>query len=181
MIPLFKKPFRVSAEWLVVYIIIYHLMYQGIGGWVKISTKSKAIFEKLIEHLVEIEEEKTKVIEEYYYDMSAERLEFEILIENYISKVDKYIKNVKKTKKIDTDCPFVLINSVVEVEDIYSKEVEKFKIVSPFLTTNPLDGDFASYLSPIGKSLLLKKVGDHVLIETPMENIEYVIKSIELD
>ncbi len=180
MVSLFKRPFRVSTEWLVVYIIIYHLMYQGIGRWIKISTKSEAIFERLIEHLVEIEEEKTRVIEEYYYDMSAERLEFELLIEDYISKINRYIKNVRKSKKIDTDCPFVIINSIVEVEDIYSKEVEKFKIVSPFLTTNPLDGDFASYLSPIGKSLLLKKVGDHVLVETPMENIEYAIKSIEL-
>lgn len=112
--------------------------------------------------------------------MSAERLEFEVLIEDYISNIKKYIEKAKDSEKISTDCPFVLIDSIVEVEDINSKEVERFKIVSPFLTTNPLDGDFASYLSPIGKSLLLKKVGAHVLVETPMENIEYVVKSIEL-
>lgn len=141
----------------------------------------KSIYEKLIEHLVEIEEEKNEVIEEYYYDMSAERLEFETLIANYISHIDKYVKKMKKSSKKSTDCPFVIIDSIVEVEDINTNEVEKFKIVSPFLTTNPLDGDYASYLSPIGKSLLLKKVGDHVLVETPMGNIEYEIKSIELD
>ncbi|WIV11861.1 GreA/GreB family elongation factor [Proteiniborus sp. MB09-C3] len=129
---------------------------------------------------MKIEDEKNEVIEEYYYEMSAERLEFETLIANYISHIDKYVKKIKKTNKSSTDCPFVIIDSIVEVEDINSKEREKFKIVSPFLTTNPLDGDFASYLSPIGKSLLLKKVGDHVLVETPMENIEYEIKSIEL-
>lgn len=141
----------------------------------------KSIYEKLIEHLVEIEEEKSQVIEEYYYEMSAERLEFETLIANYISHIDKHVKKMKKSKKKSIDCPFVIIDSIVEVEDINSNEVEKFKIVSPFLTSNPLDGDYASYLSPIGKSLLLKKVGDHVLVETPMGNIEYEIKSIELD
>lgn len=144
------------------------------------STEVKTINEKLIEHLVEIEEEKSQVIEEYYYEMSAERLEFETLMMDYISHIDDYVKKINKTKKVGTDCPFVIIDSIVEVEDINSKEVERFKIVSPFLTTNPLDGDFASYLSPIGKSLLLKKVGDHVFVETPMENIEYEIKSIEL-
>ena len=87
---------------------------------------------------------------------------------------------MKSSDKNRIDCPFVVIDSIVEVEDINSNEIERFKIVSPFFTTNPLDGDFASYLSPIGKSLLLKKVGDHVLIETPMGNIEYEIKSIEL-
>lgn len=102
---------------------------------------------------MEIEEEKTRVIEEYYYDMSAERLEFETLIEYYISNIKKHIRKLKNTRKESTDCPFVIIDSIVEVEDINSKEVERFKIVSPFLATNPLDGDFASYLSPIGKSL----------------------------
>ncbi|MFA5523803.1 MAG: GreA/GreB family elongation factor [Tissierellales bacterium] len=145
------------------------------------TTEVKTIYEKLVGHLVEIEEEKSEVIEEYYYEMSAERLEFETLMIDYVSRIDSYMKDISDSKEIGTDCPFVLIDSIVEVEDISNKEVERFKIVSPFLTTNPLDGDFASYLSPIGKSLLLKKVGDHVLIETPMENIEYVIKSIELD
>ncbi|SCG82106.1 hypothetical protein DW1_0493 [Proteiniborus sp. DW1] len=145
------------------------------------SIEVKTIYEKLIEHLVQIEEEKSEVIEEYYYEMSAERLEFETLIADYISQIYKYVKKMKKSNKKSTNCPFVIIDSIVEVEDINSNEVERFKIVSPFLTTNPLDGDYASYLSPIGKALLLKKVGDHVLVETPMENIEYEIKSIELD
>lgn len=152
----------------------------GDRGCIKISATAKSIYEKLIEHLVEIEEEKARVIEEYYYDMSAERLEFETLIEYYISNIKKHIRKLKNTSKENADCPFVIIDSIVEVEDINSKEVERFKIVSPFLATNPLDGDFASYLSPIGKSLLLKEVGDHVLVETPMENIEYEVKSIEL-
>lgn len=152
----------------------------GNRGCIKINVVSKSVHEKLIEHLIEMEEEKTRVIEEYYYDMSAERLEFETLIEYYISSIENYIKEFKKTDKVDAVCPFVIIDSIVEVEDINTKDVERFKIVSPFSTTNPLDGDSASYLSPIGKSLLLKRIGDHVFVETPVENIEYEIKSIEL-
>lgn len=143
------------------------------------TTETKTIYEKLVEHLVKIEEEKNNVIDEYFYDMSAERIEFEKLIENYISHIEEYLKKIRKSKKADAECPFVTIDSIVEVENINSGEKEKFKIVSPFLVVNPLDGDYASYLSPIGKSLLLKRVGDHVLIETPVENIEYEIKSIE--
>lgn len=144
------------------------------------TTEAKTIYEKLIEHLVKMEEEKNSIIEEYYYDMPSERIEFEIFIENYISYIEDHLKKIKKSKKTYTECPFVTIDSIVEVEDINSGEKEKFKIVSPFSVVNLLDGNYASYISPIGKSLLLKKVGDHVLVETPVENIEYEIKSIEL-
>lgn len=141
---------------------------------------SKPIYEGLIKHLVDMEEEKNKVLEEYYYDMTADRLNFENLIDNYVINIDKYIKNAEIADKSDSDCPFVVINSVVEVEDLSNNSVEKFQIISPFLNDHSLDGESASYLSPIGRSLLLKKQGEKVIVETPMENIEYRVKSIEL-
>ena len=141
---------------------------------------SKPVYESLINHLVEIEEEKNKVIEEYYYDMTTERLDFESLINSYVINIGKYIKNAEVANTSENYCPFVIINSIVEVEDLKDNSIEKFQIISPFLNQNSLDEDSASYLSPIGKSLLLKKQGEQVVVKTPMENIEYRVKSIEL-
>lgn len=143
------------------------------------SIISKQVYENLIKHLTEIEEEKDKVLEEYYYDVSSERIDFEDLINNYVISLDKYIKTAKIADTSNKDCPFVTINSIVEVEDLQDNSVEKYQIISPFIGAHSLDGEYASYLSPIGKSLLLKKQGDKVIIETPVENIEYKIKSIE--
>ncbi len=141
---------------------------------------SRPVYENIVKHLVDIEEEKNRVLEEYYYDMTSERLDFENLIDNYVINIDKYIQTAKIADTPENDCPFVTINSIVEVQDLTDNSVEKFQIISPFLSDHSLDGECASYLSPIGKSLLLKKKGDKVIVETPMENIEYIVKSIEL-
>lgn len=146
----------------------------------QISTVAQSIHDKLIEHLVEMEEERARVIEEYYYTKSADRLNFEKIMDNYIASIEKYIKKSKKSKKQDTTYPFVIVDSTVVVENLKTKEIERIKIVSPFIASNLFDENIATYLSPVGKSLLLKKVGDHVSIETPMENVEYVVKSIEI-
>ena len=119
-------------------------------------TLSKATFENLVKHLVEIEEGKNKLLEEYFPEPSTERNEIEMLIENYIKHIDQLIRNTNKSQTIDSKVPFVTIGSEVEIQDLSNQEVFKYRIVSPF-RGSIREGDI-SYLSPVGKSLLLKKV-----------------------
>ncbi|HHV72540.1 MAG TPA: GreA/GreB family elongation factor [Clostridia bacterium] len=141
---------------------------------------SKEIFELLEKHLVDIEEEGEQILEKYFPDITAERDSFTKLLTNYIKQLEKYISKYEVSERAENNCPFIIIGSIVEVEDLESKEVEKYQIVSPFENNLEVDFDFASYLSPLGKALLLKKIDDKVEVETPMGKFTYKVKSIEI-
>ncbi|GAB7389021.1 hypothetical protein BSNK01_28590 [Bacillaceae bacterium] len=141
-------------------------------------TLSKAVFEKLVKHLVEVEEGKNKLVEQYYPEPSKERYDIERLIRDYINKVNQLIKNVNQSEMTDNRVPFVTIGSEVEIQDLDDQEVFKYRIVSPWEET--LREEDVSYLSPVGKSLLLKKVGDEIQVNAPGGVFRYKIKSILL-
>ncbi|MEW8971505.1 MAG: GreA/GreB family elongation factor, partial [Mesobacillus sp.] len=65
------------------------------------------------------------------------------------------------------------------VEDVANDERISFYIISPFSSNQEIDEyeNCASYLSPVGKALLLKEPGDQVIVETPSMIQEYRIKS----
>ncbi len=72
----------------------------------------------------------------------------------------------------------MIIGSEVEVQDHETNDVFKFKIVPPF--QGSAGNNDVSYLSPIGKSLLLKKVGDKAVVKAPGGEFCYEIISIGL-
>jgi transcription elongation factor GreA len=139
---------------------------------------SEPAFEYLVKHLVEIEEGKDKLLEEFFSRLSKEREEFEILLENYIKQVDGLIRKVKKSSKAGNELPFVTVGSEVEIQNLSDKETHKYRIIIPFQGSMG-DGDI-SYLSPVGKSLLLRRVGDVIEVKAPGGIFHYRIKSIRL-
>lgn len=141
---------------------------------------TRSTFETLVKHLVDIEEDKNRIIEDYYPNLTKERESFYQLISNYISGIEDYINNVEIQEGEDLNCPFVIIGSTVEVEDLTYNEVEKFQIISPFIDKSNINSDCASYLSPFGSALLLKGVGEKVEIDAPAGKNVYMIKGIEL-
>ncbi|MBE3588777.1 MAG: GreA/GreB family elongation factor [Thermoanaerobacteraceae bacterium] len=141
-------------------------------------TLSKGAFENLVKHLAEIEKGKNKLIEQYFPEPSKERNEFEKLIKNYTKQLDQLIRNANMSPTEDSRVPFVTIGSEVEVQDLIEQKVFKYIIVSPFHSSTR-EGE-ASYLSPVGRSLLLKKVGDEVEVNAPGGVFRYKIKSIQL-
>ncbi len=140
-------------------------------------TLPTTIFENLIKGLANIESDKDRLLDEYFPKPSKERIEFRELLDNYIKQIDYVIRNAGVREKADNSFPFVIINSVVEVEDLENQDICHFRIVPPFHDT---ESDGVSYLSPVGKTLLLKKVGDNVIIKAPGGVFRYKIKSIKL-
>ncbi|HHY90254.1 MAG TPA: GreA/GreB family elongation factor [Clostridiales bacterium] len=140
---------------------------------------SKSVFDLLERHLILVEEEKERIIEKYFSSPMQDKNEFEWLMNDYIKKVQTYLSEVKVVEEADHVCPFVMIGSIVEVEDLKENELETFQIVSPFEQEEEIRPDYASYLSPIGKALLLKKAQEKVSVETPMGMLHYQIKSIQ--
>jgi transcription elongation factor GreA len=144
---------------------------------------SRSVFEMLIKHLVDVEDEKDRIIIEFYPSFTKERDSFQKLIGDYISGIESRIYNIetKETEETaETGLPFVIIGSKVEVENLTYNEAEAFQIISPFTNESSINWDCASYLSPLGKEMLLKSIGDEVKIDTPAGKVIYKIKNIKL-
>ncbi|WP_347488826.1 GreA/GreB family elongation factor [Desulfoscipio sp. XC116] len=138
---------------------------------------TKDAYEKLIKGLVRIEEEKDNLLNEFFPKEIKERNEVVQILEEYILHVNQLAKNIKVVEKANNDLPFVLIGSEVDLQDLDEQEATKLRIVLPF---ENLGGDDASCLSPIGMSLLLKKVGEEVAIKTPGGVLRYRVNSVSL-
>lgn len=141
-------------------------------------TLSKPIFENLVLHLVNIENEKEELVKELFPKPSMERIKFRRFWDDYITGIDFLIKyRVGVGKKTDSSFPVVIVNCKTEVLDLKTKETIRYRIISPY--DNMKTGD-VSFLSPIGRSLMLKEVGDEVAISTPEGKYKYRIQSIKL-
>lgn len=144
------------------------------------SSVSRDIFDMLVKHLVNIEEEKSRIIKDYYYNPSDEREVFGKLINSYIKGIEGFISSAQVDEAAESFCPFVIIGSIVELEDLQYNEVDRVQLVSPFESVSNIDVECASFISPMGQALLLKKVNDRISVATPMGKSHYLVKAIDM-
>lgn len=140
----------------------------------------QSMFERLVEHLVKVEEESDYVVKNYFSPANEGKYVYEELMRAYTKEIENYLAYCKEENKEIPECPFVLIGSLVEVENMHTGEVARYKIVYPFAGEGKFDFDYASCLSPIGKALLLKKVNDKITVQTPAGESCYQVISIRL-
>lgn len=142
---------------------------------------SKSTLEKLTRHLIEVRANRGKIIDDFFPEVTKERHEFESIMELYIYEVDRFIQNTKPIESPENSLPFVIMGSEVKVSDVNNSSKFKFTVVAPFQSQRESHNIFdVSCLSPVGKALLLKKVGDMVEVEAPGGVFHYEIKSIYL-
>lgn len=139
---------------------------------------SEQVFDYLVEHLVDMEDGKNKLLDELFPRALKERLEFETRLENYIRQIDILVRKAEKSSQAGNELPFVIIGSEIEMQSLSDKEIHKYRIVAPF-GDSVGDGDI-SCMSPVGKSSLLRKVGDVIEVKAPGGVFHYKIKSIRL-
>ena len=102
------------------------------------------------------------------YSMAVEE---QNINEEKIRELKGKIRNAKVVKEKNKDR--IGIGNMVTLEN--SKTI-KYEITSED-EANPLEGKI-SHVSPIGKAVMNKKVGDKVTIETPKGSTEYIVKEI---
>lgn len=142
---------------------------------------SRNIFELLVRHLIKIEDEKLYVIEKYYPSWTNERHSFQEILDSYIKELETIIYSQVTVSEAASDlCPFVIIGSRMVLRDESTNMAEDIQIISPFSGEADLNMDSASYLSPMGRAFLLKKVNDSVKVETPMGILNYRIEAVKL-
>lgn len=142
---------------------------------------SKWMRDFLIAHLSEIEKKKEDLLKKHYSDNMKDSIEFEESFKEYYEKVRNFINTAEiEDISIEDESPFVIIGSIVEVEDMEDNETHRYRIVLPYEKTTDKNMDCASCISPLGKALLLKTPRQRVNIRIPTGTMSYVINKITL-
>jgi transcription elongation factor GreA len=141
---------------------------------------SKEMFDYLSRHIEEIEKEKETLLKEYYSENAEECMNVGDFFREYTNSINGYLNGTRIKSDCADGCPFVIIRSIVEVQDIDDMETYQYCIVPPYANAADVDIDCASCLSPLGKSLLLKRVNQQVSVQIPTGELRYVIKKITL-
>ena len=142
------------------------------------SVHSLELSEELTENIHRINKEKETLFKEYFSENVEESIEFEYLVKWYIETIDNHIKKRSKEKVDKDNFPFVLLWSIVEVQDMDSMEIYKLLICPPYSKNYDNDIDCVSMMSPLGKALLLKKAEQNITVDVPQGTINYKIKRI---
>ncbi len=131
--------------------------------------------EALIAHLVEVEEQYAGFIDEFFPHPSPERERVKERVQEYIKKLEDLVQKAHLIKDKGS-FPLVIIGSRVELEDLKTKEKLVFQLISP---TGQFTGDNGiSPLSPMGRAIFLKPIGDEIEVEAPGGTFHYQILAI---
>jgi transcription elongation factor GreA len=98
-------------------------------------------------------------------------------IERRIAKLENMIKNARIIQDNDDDSGIINVGSRVKVEDLEFNEEMEYKIVGS-AEADPFKGKISN-VSPLGKNLIGKKLGETVAVPTPDGGtVEYKIINI---
>lgn len=129
---------------------------------------TKPVFEKLIEHLIFVEEAADRMADFYFPDSPEDRKDMRHFFSQYIKKIEEEMKHITVVRSFaDVSSPdnlnafpFVIIGSEVELEDISGSTVFVYRLIHPDRENKAKNG--ITYLSPLGKALLLKNTGSEI-------------------
>ncbi len=97
-------------------------------------------------------------------------------LELKIGKLENLLSRVKILEPDDIPDGEVFVLTDVKVKDINRDEIITYTLVSP--DEADFEQDKISVISPLGKALMGKKVGDIVKVEVPASELEYKILEI---
>lgn len=138
---------------------------------------SRPVFENLLMHLVNIEQDQDNLIDEYFPEQTVERYQFKNMLDNYISKIDYLIRyNIGVGERGDNQLPFVVINSSVDLLDMRTWETLTYRMVTP---DNNKEARDVSIFSALGKALLMQEVGSVVTARALGNRLIYKIQCVK--
>jgi len=97
-------------------------------------------------------------------------------LEMKINKIENILSRVKVLAPEDMPDGEVFVLANVKIKDITNKEEITYTLVSP--EEADFEQDKISVVSPIGKAMLGKKVGDRIEVDVPIGKMKYEILEI---
>lgn len=115
--------------------------------------------------------------ENFPYDAAVER---QLINENRINDLEKILREVeysqKNNKEISKGQGIISTGNKIKI-DMNGKEFEVVLVDNELMERNPRQG-FISVISPLGKELIGKKVGDEVEVSAPIGKVKYKILEV---
>ena len=109
------------------------------------------------------------------YEAAKEKLEF---LHNRYNNIQNRIQNPEFIEELNIPGNVVSLGTVVTIRDEENNCEEKYTILG--IEDSDAEKNIISYLSPLAKGLIGKKVGDRCKIELPNSIKIAIIKNIEL-
>jgi len=110
------------------------------------------------------------------YDAAKER---QGMVEAKIAELEGKIGKFEVIDTSNVKADKVVFGVYVEIENVESEEVKKYRIVGP--DESDLSKGYISVFSPVARALIGKKVGDIAVVNAPKGEIEYEIINIFAD
>lgn len=136
---------------------------------------SRNVHEILLQQLVDLQDSKTQLVDEYFPLPGAERYDFIEFLDNYLNRIDLLLQKAKAVDSGDHAMPFVTLGCEVEVKDMDNGQTYQWRLILP--SQSKVTKGCVSCLSPVGKSLLLSRTGETITVKAPRGTARYQIQS----
>jgi transcription elongation factor GreA len=140
--------------------------------------KSSAWREFFVQQMVTFSDEKSRFLDAYFPDPTTGRTAADQLLSGYTQALESHLAS-----EDDCWCDRVLIGSRVFISYLDDMSTETLTIVSPHnavLSESDSGECPVSFLSPMGRGLLLKRCGEQVDVHTPSGRLQVQIDRISL-
>ncbi len=135
-------------------------------------SSSEYIHRHLIQHLVELEENRSCILKTFYSEETEEKNKAKQLIDRYIKELEALIqRNHQHNIDLSSAFPFVIIDCRLDLYDCQKNTLQTVRIISPF--ADEVGRGDISFLSHLGRNILLKKEGDLVRILNEAGEVEF--------
>lgn len=134
--------------------------------------------EFFVRQLIMFDDERPRFLDIYFPDFGNARSQADQLLSDYI-----HVLKSQLASEEERWCEKVLIGSRVIISYLDDMSTETLTIVTPHHAVLPEDGSGecpVSFLSPMGKELLMKPCGELVYVQTPSGRLPVKIERISL-
>ena len=136
------------------------------------SLQSPELLKDWQQQLFLLSNEKSRFLDEHFPQQGKERQSMELLLSQYTAQIEKLAACEGKGP-----APVVIIGCSLTLEYLDYQTTDQFTIVLP-QDANPDEGKI-SFLSPVGRQLLLAAAGDVLSVTTPAGSMQVRIESIQ--
>jgi len=130
----------------------------------------------LASQLVFFDEQLPLFLDTYFQAYNKERQQIDRLIRDYMSKLESVLTGDDESLELALSS-IALMGSSVTVNYVEDGMQEEYTIVYP--TEADADRGRLSFLSPIGRQLLLKAIGDEIVVDGPADQYRVRIDHIQ--
>ncbi|RAV03060.1 GreA/GreB family elongation factor [Paenibacillus sp. YN15] len=134
--------------------------------------------ELFVRQLVMFDDERPRFLDAYFPDFGSGRSQADQLLCDYIEVLKSYLASEEERW-----CEKVLVGSRVCISYLDDMSTETLTIISPHHAVLPEDDSGecpVSFLSPMGRGLLMKPCGETVHVQTPSGKLSVRIDRISL-